>query len=1083
MFTITTGSFHPDLELALVKEVREREATDPLTPLAIIVPSEILRRRLQWLICIEHQCSLLDVHFLTFHQLALRLHEEQGSCFTASGDRCGLELVPDIFFEHLVRSMASRELHAVGVSWFSNLSPGSWSALWETIRDLKEGSVDPTVALHAVAEGYFELNESNKLNSLFILYTSLLEAQYTMGVGTWDDLASRAMSWAPHSPFLARLQHLCYYGFYDLTAVQLSLFEAVTACVPTTLYFPLSEEADFTFGRQFFERHLSSKGGSVKQAANLSAIGSTPMSSAKSSVKVQSINAIGSDAELSIVCKEILVLVEERGYKFDDIGVVARNLDSYQPFLRYVFDQHRIPFTSTAVMSVIQEPAVKVILELASLSLTSFYWKTMLDVLASPFYRETQYRMSRREARPDLWQLAVRSLAIIRGEEEWHRLASMTHVDVWVGLLDEYDDEENVTVGIGADQLRLLQRLVSELINDCRALPVEGSFVEMNEAFANMVKKHLAIPGLHQDASPPREDSDSKQLQRVGIAVSRILEQLRQFDRFHEPVCWSEWVNIFTKAIEKTTVPIETDDHGGVRVLDAMSARGLPFRALFLVGLNEKVFPRAIREDPFLHDRHRRVLDETLGFKVEEKLRGYDEEVLLCAMLKQAAKERLYLVYQRADREGRLLTPSPFLDSLLAPEFAHAQEQAMSLPRRFSDCLDLRLFASSLLTREELGVKLILQGYDPTSLLEMVGRDAVLFRNGWKALQDIEGVQFEHYDGLIGPMKHYWEQLVTRGLSPTPLEDYAQCPFHYFANHVLRLKPLRGETVGELPAQAIGHLCHQVLRVLYQRLVTQGWPQRELISSTMQGQVVLVAEEVFTAYQREHGTGYALTRQLAKEKVMELVTAILESDRQDFHETGFRPIAFEVPAEGRLDGLKISELDSFKVWGRLDRIDQRESPPEIRIIDYKYKQSRKIDSKDRDLLTSGIRAFRLQPPLYALMRVERQGCCVEGALVQMHPEYVKFKFLAPAWENMVDHSQFEVSAWNTSVGQQLRQTFRVLLNGIHEGQFFILPGGYCNDCDFSTACRRFHEPTRMRAIGAQPAKQLRRIRKQKLYHE
>lgn len=1083
MFTITTGPFHPDLELALVKEVRERKAGDPLTPLAIIVPSEILRRRLQWLFCIEHQSPLLDVHFLTFHQLALRLYEEEGFSFTASEDRRGIELVPDIFFEHLVRSMASRALHGVGVSWLSNLSPGSWAALWETVRDLKEGSVDPSVALRAVGEGYFEPDDSSNLQSLFVLYASLLEAQHTMGVGTWDDLASRVTSWVPRSPFLARLQHLYYYGFYDLTAVQLSLFEAVTDCVPTTLYFPLSEGEDFVFGRQFFERHLSSRCGSVSQITNPSAIDAEPSPTAKNRLKVQSLNTVGSDAELSVVCKEILALVEERGYAFDDIGVVARNLDSYQPYLRRVFDQHRIPFVSTAVMSVMPEPAVKVLLQLASLPLTSFYWKTMLDVLASPFYRETRYRMSRHEARPDLWQLAVRSHAIIRGEEEWHRLASMTHVDVWVELLEGHDDEENATIGVGADQLRLLQHLVSELIEDCRALPVRGSFVEMNVAFTNMVEKHLAIPGLHQDASPRKEDSDSNQLQCIGVTVSRILEQLRQLDRFHEPVCWSEWVDIFTKAVEKTTVPIETDEHSGVRVLDAMSARGLPFRALFLVGLNEKVFPRVIQEDPFLHDRHRRVLDETLGFKLEEKLRGYDEEVLLFAMLKQAAQERLYLLYQRADQEGRSLTPSAFLGSFLASEFVPVQEQTVSVPRRFSDCLEMRFFTSSLLTREELGVKLILQGYDPSSLMDVVGRDAVLFRNGWNALQQIEGIQFDQHDGLIGPMEHYWKHLVARGLSPTPLEDYAQCPFQYFVSHILRLTPLRGGTSEELPAQAIGHLCHQVLRVLYQRLIAEGWPQRELTSSLVQDHVVSAAEEAFAFYQHEHGTGYALTWQLAKERVTALIIATVESDQQDFHETGFQPIAFEVSAEGKLDGLHMSELDSLKVWGRLDRIDQRQSRPEFRVIDYKYKQSRKIDSKDRDLLTSGIQGFRLQPSLYALMKIEHDVGSQQRPLVEMRPEYVEFKFLAPTWEKNKPHSRFETATWNTSVGQQLRQTFRVLLEGIHAGRFFILPGSYCSHCNFSSVCRRFHEPTKLRTREAEPIRQLRRVRKQKVHDE
>jgi hypothetical protein len=76
MLRIVTGPFHPDLELALVDEVRTRKAADPLTPLTIIAPSDSLRRRLTWLLCAEHRCPLLDVRFLTFYQFAVRLLEE-----------------------------------------------------------------------------------------------------------------------------------------------------------------------------------------------------------------------------------------------------------------------------------------------------------------------------------------------------------------------------------------------------------------------------------------------------------------------------------------------------------------------------------------------------------------------------------------------------------------------------------------------------------------------------------------------------------------------------------------------------------------------------------------------------------------------------------------------------------------------------------------------------------------------------------------------------------------------------------------------------------------------------------------------
>ena len=77
MFTLLSGPFHPNLESALVQQVQQIKAADPRAPLAIIVPSESLRRRLQWVLCAEHFCTLFDVHFLTFHQLALYLQAER----------------------------------------------------------------------------------------------------------------------------------------------------------------------------------------------------------------------------------------------------------------------------------------------------------------------------------------------------------------------------------------------------------------------------------------------------------------------------------------------------------------------------------------------------------------------------------------------------------------------------------------------------------------------------------------------------------------------------------------------------------------------------------------------------------------------------------------------------------------------------------------------------------------------------------------------------------------------------------------------------------------------------------------------
>src|SRR5581483_11034375 len=121
------------------------------------------------------------------------------------------------------------------------------------------------------------------------------------------------------------------------------------------------------------------------------------------------------------------------------------------------------------------------------------------------------------------------------------------------------------------------------------------------------------------------------------------------------------------------------------------------------------------------------------------------------------------------------------------------------------------------------------------------------------------------------------------------------------------------------------------------------------------------------------GTGYALTWQLAKETVVALAIATLQEDTRDYYETGFRPVGFEVEADGTFDVSDSPDGGSLTLRGRLDRVDYRAEPPAWRIVDYKYRQGTAMKNRDRDLLASAIHGMSLQPPLYALMRPVRSN--------------------------------------------------------------------------------------------------------------
>lgn len=1069
MLKVVTGSYHPDLEAALVEEIRSLKSAAPLAPLAIVVPSDPLKRRLKHLLCVEHHLALLDVYVLTFHQLALQLANERQVCHSAHGDASRLDVVSDLFFEQLLnRIVRNKSINLHGLD-LSNLPTGGWPALWTTVRDLKDATVDPAAALRAAAEGLFDPHETAKLQGLFTLHAAVQEAGRALGVGSADDVTVSVLPWASSSPWLARLARVCYYGFYDLTQVQLSLFETIARSRETTLYFPLGDGTAFAFARRFFERQIEPLIGASQPVAK-------PAPRRREPSQVRIINAVGPDAELTVACKEILTLVETNGYKFEEIGVVARTLEPYRPSLRRTFDQHRIPFVTTATAPLSEHPAAKAAAQLAALPLTNFFRMPVLDVLTSPFYRMPVHGAPAVEPRPDLWPPAVQALGITRGEEEWRRLASTGVLRMRRGGGGE-DEETGGWGGIDmeAPQVGLLWRLVARLIGDCRQLPPQGTVGELTDSFRVLAQEHLAIPGLGEDAEDDAESADAAN--SVGRAIGKTLREVCQLERLEETLSWEEWAGLFAQAMERATLPIEPFTHGGVQVLDAMAARGVPFRALLVLGLTETVFPRAIREDAFLRDRARKVLGETLGYKIDEKLGGYEEERLLFELLVRSAGDRLYLSYQRADAEGRPLAVSSCLDPWLRPSEGPARAPDVVVPRRLFDRLALPLFAPPLLTREELSVGLVLRDSDPSALLDAAGRGALLFRHGVDALQELEGTAggLGSYDGLTGPLERHWSALATKGLAPTPLQQYARCPFQYFSEAVLGLEPVRERPDAEVPPRVLGDLCHLVLSRCYRQWRDRGWPRRDVGEEAMRGDIATATETCFADYAQKHGAAYPLLWQMAKETVAGLVLAAAAADEEESRASGFVPEAFEVEADGSLESVGGAGVKGLRVHGRLDRVDRRDKPPGLRIVDYKYRHGSRKKDEDRNLVLSAARGTGLQPPLYALM--QPRGGRSDRAV---GPAVVDFVFLAPRREPTVERTSFDPAAWKGATGKTIAQTVRTLVDGIRQGRYFLLPDGYCDHCEFAAACRRFHGPTWWRAHISPQAKLLRRIRKTKV---
>jgi ATP-dependent helicase/nuclease subunit B len=1073
---IVLGPFHPYLEQALADEILRCKAPNPLAPLLILVPSDSLRRRLKILLARERALSLLNVPILTFHQLSLELYREHYGT--------PVDLRKDLYLEEVLRQMALARRPEM--SPFAGLEAkiGGCAALWQTLRDLKDGMVNPAQALEAAREGYFGAEDGKRVAELCRVYQSFLSACEERGLWDYSDLDVCAARQVPSSSFLDGFERIFYYGFYDLTQVQLEVFQAVARHYPTSLFFPLvSGHPGWEFAQRFYERHLQGLGDQNVRIAHPRETGGEiplplfyeaaekPGLAPAKTIDCRFLSCSGPRDEIVVAAKEILRVIAGEGIGFSEIGVVARTLEPYQSWIREIFSEHCIPIRTSATEPLAQFPLVKAMLLLVHLAARDYSRSRLIDLVASPFFNLAAFSPQGAAARPDLWDLLTRRLGITRGFEEWRRLERYLEKDLHVPE-DSETEEQPRSVTVPAEQLGILWKIVRALHQDLSILPPRASWSEYAAAWKALLEKYLALKTPETLSSPD---------DRVRAEAIATLDRLAALDLVSPGVSLRYFAETLERWLEPASIPLAEPDVAGVFVLDAMAARGIPFRVLFLIGLNEGLFPRTIREDAFLRDRSRRIFAQVLGYKVSEKLAAFDEEKLLFSLLAEAARERLYCLYQRSDESGRALSPSWYLDEL-RQALAHTSSKAVeaTIPRGIEEKSAVDPFRQSeLLLPDELAIRLNLHGADPVPVIRACLPASSLYDAGHGVMATLEdsGGELGSFDGIVHHLSDFWRQLAARGISPTALETYARCPFQFFAIHVLRLERLEDpEALSGPQASEAGRIAHLVLKDFYQELSNRSYFSDKPPPLDIDLLLRAIAERAFREHEMENPVGYAVAWEIFQEDLVALLRQVVTQDVADLKQKRSRPIAFEKAIRARLDPGWESPLRDLLIQGTLDRIDRLE-PDRYRVIDYKIKTGNRPSPLDKNLLLAALRGQRLQPPFYVLLA--RSDLASPAPAID-----AVFYFLAPGWrDGPLVMASFPADAWEGEVGRQLRSTLSLLVEGVHGGRFFIQPGDYCRYCVVSEICRRSHLPSRWRAHGDPRTAPHRDLRRKKLIKE
>ncbi len=376
------------------------------------------------------------------------------------------------------------------------------------------------------------------------------------------------------------------------------------------------------------------------------------------------------------------------------------------------------------------------------------------------------------------------------------------------------------------------------------------------------------------------------------MALSRLMEVPAELAELDDRPEGEDLIRLLEGLELRARAPL---GDGAVLVSDPLAIRARRFRAVFVCGLEEGVFPCTPAPEPFLSDELRRELARSTGLRlrpVEDSLPR--ERYLFYACLSRAT-EQVVLSYQSSDEEGNLKLASPFLadvSALFDPDWA--------VRRRRRSLSDVVWPLEDAPTESERARSL-------AALSAPAGGDP-------------PGPDRRLHSAALRAARH------TRVVSAGALESYAECPLKWLVER--ELEPRRLEPESEPLVR--GSYAHDLL---------------ERILGSLRGPVT--PESLPDALRALDAELQELSPRLAPGRTVELRRAVAEAIAGDLrryleHEAAcgcaWEPRELELrfgfeEEEGSLPALVLAE--SVAVRGAIDRVDVEPGGRRAVVRDYK----------------------------------------------------------------------------------------------------------------------------------------------------
>ena len=634
-----------------------------------------------------------------------------------------------------------------------------------------------------------------------------------------------------------------------------------------------------------------------------------PYNEYKNGVKAISINLVQNPySEVENVAREIIKLVKN-GYRYRDIAVISKQLDIYSNLTKAIFNSYDIPVFIDEKKELNQNQFAKYMLSLLEIYSSGWSYESVIQYLKSGYIDiedETIYQIENYARK-----LGIKGSKWYKGEwnvgEEEENLEYFNKIRreiiyPLVELKDKFSDEKNVEAMNVALYEFLIQNKIEEKIK------------EKQEKLEQKGELELA-----------------KEQETAWNIVIKIFDEMTELFK-DKRISFSNYRELLKIGLTQEGLGAIPQTQDQVIVGDVERTKIQEVKTIFILGVNDGVFPSIRKDEGFLNDSDREFLKEKDIELAKGTLENLYEERFSIYKILTTAKEKLYISYCSSDSEGGALRPSIYITKI-KKIFPKITENSSINENQFEIINEANTFQELInaLRRQSEGEEIESFWYAVEKYFMQNEKWKLKLIEAKKALDYHEQADEISKENI---KKMYGNTLET---SVSRLEQFQKCPFSYYLKYGLKLKEQEEYQIRTIDT---GTFMHETIDSFFHTL-----RERELeLDDLEENQIYEIIEQiineklglpkyyVFTSNEKFN----FLTSKL-KKVVFQSMKYLIEGLKASDFKVMANELEFKRGKEYKPIILELEDGKKVEITGKIDRIDIAKVGEDnyIRIIDYK----------------------------------------------------------------------------------------------------------------------------------------------------